>query len=908
MIRLTTRLLLGLSVISFCSAESAWTTKIVSLPLTFEPNPGQSQPKGEFRSRVGGADLLLSNKGATLLRGGATKLRLVAAGARQPSKVIGINPTGGTANYYVGDPSAWRSGIPTYAGVRFSNIYDGIDWVFRGNEKNIEYDFLVAPGADPARIEVEFRGAQSVTLSAAGELVITAAGLSMSQHRAVIYQVLDGHRTEIRGKYVLRGHNRVGFRVGPYNHAAELVIDPVLSYSAIIGGSGVEAATAIAVDNAGNTYVTGSTSSASNFSSTGFQSGANQENVAFVYKLNPTATSLLYSAFIGGSASYLPPGASAGSGVTVDSSGSVYVTGTTNAADFPTTANAFQAGFAQPQNPVQHGFVLSLNPTGTALRYSTYLRGGFGDYPTGIAVDGSGSAYVAGYTNSPNFPVTSGAYQSSIPSTNAGFITKLNADGTGLIYSTFLGGPGSSFDTMINAVAVDTSKNVYVAGFTQSSNFPTTSGSFEPAGSSAAGGYGFVTKINTTGTNLLYSTFITGGGVSAAGITVDSLGSAYISGSSNFLDYSGLVTYGPAHAPELFVLKLNPQGSSASYMTRLGGSVEAHGTGVAIDPSGNAYVGGWTTSSDFPLVNPVEASRIPDNVTPGAALAQFDSNGVLTFSSYLGGQDNGDKAFGVAADSNVGTIYIAGRAGSLNFPVTPGAAGKASGDGFDTFVAAVGISSNCTFSLQPTQASFPAAGGPGNVTVTAPGGCNWIASSPSPLGDDYGRSFRIGGPGQSVTPFKQNIQPARSTSISIAGWPFSISQASGCVYSLTASTATVSSQGGNINVTLNTGGGCPWALSTLPSWVQWLSVGPPDSAAQFVFAVNANSGAARSSTLSIAGIPFTINQAGGFSCNFTLGPQTSKVYNPGGTLDSFSIITLVFHARGVRLVITPGCT
>ncbi len=801
------------------------------------------------------------------------------------SKGTGIEKAERISNYYVGSQSNWHCNISNYARVKYAGVYSGIDWIVRGSGRDLEYDFVVAPGADPAAIRMEFAGANRIRSTHDGDLIIQGQDFELVQRRPLIYQDFQGTRKEVEGDFVVLSENRVAIRVGAYDPGQPLIIDPVLSYSTIIGGTGTDLANGIAVDSSGSAYVTGNTTSYSTFPGSGYRDSSAPESFAFVYKLNAAGSAISYSALIGGNSL----ANSTGMGIAVDSTGNAYATGWTTAVDFPVTQNAFQSGPAPPSTGSQHGFVLSLNATGSVLRYSTYLRGNFSDFPSAIKVDASSTVYVAGYTNSTNFPTTPGAFQTTAPSTTSGFVTKLNSTGTGLLFSTYLGGPGSSFSTSANGIAIDTSGNSYVVGTTQSSNFPTTPGAFETDTTGIASGFGFLTKLNNSGTGLVYSSLITGGLVSLNGVAVDSSGASYVAGTANFLNYSGLVSIGNHGAPDVLALELNPAGSAAVYMVTLRGSFEDHGTGVAIDSSGNTYISGWSNSTDFPQLSPVQASVPPSGVTPAVIAAKLDPTGALVYSTYLGGQNNGDKANGIAVDANA-IAYLAGRAGSVDFPTTPGAAGKTVGDGFDTFVAALSTTSGCTFSLTPSQASFSAAGGQNSVAVNTTAGCNWVATS-----SIYWIAVTSGASGTGAGTVDYSVQPnvdvARSASLSVAGLPFTISQANGCTYSLSAPSASVPSSGAQISVNLTTGGSCPWTISTLPSWIQSLSGGPPEGSFEFLFNVTSNTaGPARSVTLTIAGLSFVISQNGGFTCTFSINP-TSRSYGYLRTTDEIDLTT-----------------
>src|SRR5712675_1074542 len=585
------------------------------LPLQFEANRGQTQEDVRFLSRGPGYNLYLTAGEAVLVlakpdakaQEKSVALRMNLVGAARKPVVTGLDELPGKANYFIGkDRSKWRTDVPTYAKVRYENIYPGIDLVYYGNRRQLEYDFVLAPGADPKKIVLGFKGAKKLQIDAQGELVLHAPGGDIRQHKPVVYQDIDGVRHKIAGSYVRKGANRVGFKLAAYDATRPLVIDPVvLSYSTYLGGSGDNSGRSIAVDADGNAYVTGTASAGFPTTAGAFQPTGSGMSDAFVSKLNPAGSALVYSTYLGGS------GSDAASGISVDAAGNAYVAGGTISIDFPTTAGAFQATLAGSGN----AFVAKLDPTGSALVYSTYLggssAGALGDSASGIAVDAGGNAYVTGLTHSTNFPTTAGAFQTTFsdPSNTVdpdAFVTKLNPTGSALVYSTYLG--GSRFDSGAG-IAVDGAGNAYVTGATQSGNFPTTAGAFQTAFKSGSNVNSdvFVTKLDSTGSSLVYSTYLGGGSdESGAGIAVDSSGSAYVTGRTNSSDFP--TTPGVFQQPatpyglyDAFVSKVDPAGSSLVYSARLGGSSsDDTGSGIAVDAGGNAYVTGTTSSDDFP--------------------------------------------------------------------------------------------------------------------------------------------------------------------------------------------------------------------------------------------------------------------------------------------------------------------
>jgi hypothetical protein len=682
------------------------------LPLHFEANRGQTHKDVRFLSRGPGYSLYLTAGEAVLVlakpnpdskrdaRGTQARpdaparirsvaLRMGLEGAEPKPLASGLEELPGTANYFIGkDPAKWRTNVPTYAKVQYQNVYPGIDLVYYGNQRQLEYDFVLAPGADPKKIVLGFRGADKLEIDAQGELVLHAAGGDIHQHKPVIFQNIDGVRRDIAGGYIRKGASRVGFEIASYDTSRPLIIDPVLSYSTYLGGSGSggDTGNGIAVDADGNAYVTGYTTSLdfpttlNAFQSVSAPAGPN----AFVTKLNPTGTGLVYSTYLGGSDS------DAARSIAVDASGSAYVTGSTRSNDFPTTAGAFQPTFTAPAG-VANAFVTKLDPSGSTLVYSTYLGGSgvYGDFGSGIAVDSAGEAYVIGTTSSNDFP-TAAAFQPTLAggsrfgAQNA-FVTKLNSTGSALVYSTYLGGSSSRAPDSGYGIAVDVDGNAYVTGYTTSNNFPTTPGAFQPAisGPYFSGGIpqdAFVTKFDPAG-SVVYSTYLGGSyDDSGVGIAVDAAGNAYVTGgtaSSDFPTTAGV--FQPASSGGAFVTKLDPTGSALVYSTYLGGYSGAGSRGIAVDGNGNAYVAGQTILScgryscvsDFPTTPGAFQPTYGGGGSDGFVTKFNPTGSALVYSSYLGGS-GADYVSGVALDTS-GNAYVTGSTTSANFPTTVGA-------------------------------------------------------------------------------------------------------------------------------------------------------------------------------------------------------------------------------------------
>jgi hypothetical protein len=673
------------------------------LPLSFESNQGQSDAQVKFLSRGSGYTLFLTSSEAVLLlqpggpSGGGVKqqargridepvpsqnlnreddartqsavLRIRLVGANPAPELRGFDELPGKANYFIGnDPKKWRTDVPTYAKVKYHAVYRGVDLVYYGNQRQLEHDFIVAPGADPGLISLRIEGAKKLSLDSRGDLVLKTPNGEIRLQKPVIYQDVDGVRHEIAGGYRLEGKNQVGFAVATYDVTKALVVDPTLVYSTYLGGNGPDTGYGIAVDSAGNAYVTGSTDSTNFPTNNPFQGHAGNYD-AFVTKLSPTGDALVYSTYLGGGSGN---GIDIAKAIAVDSAGNAYVTGYTGSENFP-TKNPFQGA--------NHGsydaFVTKLSPDGSALVYSTYLGGGGRDIANGIVVDSAGNAYVTGQTYSTNFP-TQNPFQGVFGGYVDAFVTKLSPDGSTLVYSTYLGGSG--FDTGYG-IALDSAGHAYVTGATGSINFPTKN----PFQGVFAGSYydAFVTKLSPTGSALVYSTYLGGNGDDYGyGIAVDSARNTYVTGSTTSGNFPTKNPFQGAGAGNVdaFVTKLSATGNALVYSTYLGGGFPDYAYGIALDSSRNAYVTGYTKSTNFPTNHPFQPNHAFD-----AFVAKLSPTGsTLVYSSYLGGSSSSEIGYGIAVDS-ARNAYVTGYTHSTNFPTKNPFQGANAG-GYDAFV------------------------------------------------------------------------------------------------------------------------------------------------------------------------------------------------------------------------------
>jgi Beta-propeller repeat/RTX calcium-binding nonapeptide repeat (4 copies) len=665
-------------------------------PVSFEENRGQTDPRVRYLTRGTGYTLYLTEQEAVFSLSGAASesgapspsptppgaaLRMALAGTDSGLDPAGESPLPGVVSYFKGsNPEGWHPGIPTFARVRYRGIYPGTDLLFRGTREALEYDFLLAPGADPGRIALRFEGAEDLRIDRRGDLVITTAVGELVHRAPVVYQQVKGERQEITGAYRLYG-DQVGFALGSYDRARPLVIDPVvLRYSTFLGGVDEDQGLDIAVDPyTRHAYVTGTTDSTDFPTTPGpFDSTFNGSLDAFVTKLGPTGATLSYSTYLGGS------GQDEGRGIALDGAGGAYVTGSTASTDFPTTAGAFD----QTHNGEFDVFVTKLAPTGATLAYSTFLGGSRFDLGNGIAVDTSGAAYVTGVLAtvtevSTDFPTTPGAFDRTVNGGDA-FVAKLAPTGTALAYSTFLGGSSGESG---QGIAVDGAGAAYLVGLSASTDFPTTPAAFDQTHNGGSDSY--VTKLSPTGATLSYSTLLGGSaGDFGAGITVDAAGAAYVTGSTESTDFPTTPgAFDQTHNGEfdVFVTKLGPTGVTLAYSTLLGGSRFDFGNGIAVDAVRAAYVTGTTFEAvtDFPTT-PGAFDRTHNGHDDVFVTKLAPTGAGLAYSTYLG-DSSFDAGFGIAVDDAAAYVTGTTRVGT-DFPTTPGAFDRTFNGRFDAFV------------------------------------------------------------------------------------------------------------------------------------------------------------------------------------------------------------------------------
>ena len=675
--------------------------------------------------------------------------------------------------------------------------------------------------------------------------------------KPLAYQEINGKRVEVAVNYQVLASNlspqtsnpTYGFKVGDYDKSAPLIIDPIvvsLVYSSYIGGSDYDFGRRIAVDSWGSAYIIGETYS-TNFPLVNAIRGFGGYYDTFVTKIN-AAGSIVYSTYIGGKGGDEP------FGIAVDTLGCAYITGVTDSTDFP-TVNAYQFTLSGGYD----AFVTKINAAGNGILYSTYLGGSGGDAGLGIAVDSTGCAYITGDTLSTDFPPVN-AYQSTLRGVYDAFVTKINPAGSALVYSTYLGG---SNDEHGLGIAVDSSGYAYITGWTYSTDFPLVN----PLQSKFS--ETFVTKLNTTGNGIVYSTY-SGGSLAhlVHSIAVDSSGCAYITGETRSTD---LPLMNPIQSTlrggyDAFVTKINAAGNGLVYSTYLGGTGDDYGMGIAADSSGSAYITGQTNSTDFPLANAYQSTLKGGY---DAFVTKIDAFGGLVYSTYLGGS-GGDYGQGIAVDIS-GNAYVTGETASQDFPTMypfqPSNAG-----GSDAFVAKIyaQIIISCTYSLSSYSAFYPASGGSGSVYVTASDStCNWSAWSTSSWITNVSPSNGTGSGWVTYSVGVNNTGSARTGTMTIAGWTFTVNQAAPvtCTYSLSSYSASYPASGGSGSVYVTASDStCNWnAWSNASSWITNVSPSNGMGSGWVTYSVAANSGSARADTMTIAGQTFTVMQDGGGS-------------------------------------------
>lgn len=649
-----------------------------ALPLQFVANDGVAPADVALLAESPAGTLAFDRSGVAMTLAGGQSTYIQFHGA-ETTAVVGTDQAG-VVNRYVGAPESWRSGIPSYAGLRYQALYAGIDLVYEGRDGALKSTYFVAPQADPAQLRWSYRGATDVDVASNGDVQVALGSTTLTEAAPIAWQTIGGKQVPVEASYVVAGDGTISFALGSYNHAQPLVIDPMLRYSTYVGGSSDDWARAVATDNAGNVVITGYTYS------TTFpgRAGDKADTDVFITKLNAAGTAVLYSTLIGGGDS------EEGFSVAVDAAGNAWVTGYTRSENFA-LKNAISSTYSGGSTDT---FVVKVDTAGAVL-VSSYLGEESSDQGNDIAVDNStGNAYIGGY-----------AYAQF---GKAAMVAKLDAAGSNVMFKRFFGQAERGFDrgTTIESIAVNANGQVYATGTTNTIAFPLvnplqkTCGDYDSA-DDCNNTDAFVSVLNAAGTSLVYSTYL-GGSASdeGNGIALDKNGNIYLAGNTGSANFPTANAWQKSRAgadnfQDAFISKLTPNGDKLVYSTYFGGKDWEEARGIAVDQAGNAYVTGLTSSADMPLAAPVQ-NAIKGICIVGsnerscydAYVAHFNANGQLAFSSYLGGNYD-DSAEGIAVDA-AGNVYIAGHAESNNFPTTAGSyqPGKIAQD--DAFVAKFG--------------------------------------------------------------------------------------------------------------------------------------------------------------------------------------------------------------------------
>ena len=686
----------GLFAFGVLTAQAASTD--LRIPSHFEKNNGQWSADVKYLASLGQYRVTLTTAGVTVPVSADRSLRISFPGGAATPATEGREPLKATSNYFVGARQRWRSGVPQYRRVRYSEVYPGVDVDYYTTADQLEFDFVLRGGADPNRIRLRFTGADKLSVSQEGDLVVEAGGRQLRQLRPTVYQEIEENgnrvRRAIEGRYLLASNNEVRFALGAYDRSRTLVIDPVLVYSSYLGGTRVDTPVGIAVDSQGKAWVAGNTASTDlPVRGNPYRESKSENLDVFVARFNPTARgedSLEMVTYLGGAFS------DEVTAITISASGWIGITGTTGSFDFPVIGY-----FPYETNKgMKDVFVAMLSPTETGsaqLAYSTYLGGTDNEVANAIAFDANDSICVTGYTLSSDFALTANPLQ---PIRRGGydlFITKLDPSrppAEGLRYSTYLGTTTTEVGT---GIATDSAGMIYVAGYTMAPDFPLAG---VPYRETAPGrGDGFIVKLNPDlgfPDSLVYGTFFGGSGLDRiTGLRIDRTGAAVVTGYTDSDDLplsAGAFQYNCGGSVDAFVARLDlsrPGPQALLYSSYFGGAGTDIAYGLAIDGSNRVVLAGYTTSADLPLKGQVLPERSIGDVDFFVAWIDTAALGEssLLSSGVIGGTQT-DVAVGVAADSR-GRAYITGFTVSRNIPATSGAYAHSLYEMQDSFISVI---------------------------------------------------------------------------------------------------------------------------------------------------------------------------------------------------------------------------
>ena len=621
-------------------------------PLTFEENKGQVHTNAQFIAQSNSCKAHLSTNEIVFFlseQADDDGIHVQFKNANPRPQILRENELLERSNYLIGNnKNQWIIDIPHYTKVSYKDIYPGIDLVYHSNNSQLEYDLIVFQGSKLDSISLTFQGIKPLKLDKTGDLVLENKFGRLHQHRPIAYQIINGKKSFIESKYVLKSKYEVGFQIAPYDPTIPLIIDPTVVYISYIRGGFDDVVSHIAVDSDGNAYVTGRTNSLSiatgNAVQNTFKGGTSD---AFVTKFNSEGK-VVYSTYLGGSF------ADIGTTIAVDSSGNAYISGITSSSDFP-VFNSLQANYG---GGLSDAFIAKINPTGDALIFSSFLGGARTDVGSGIAVDADNNIYLTGFTDSADFPLQS-PLQNAIAGSSDIFVIKLQAVGDRLLYSTYIGGTDAENSF---GITIDSIGNAYVVGTTSSMDFPTSNPLQAKYGGGTEGA--FILKLSSEGNKLLFSTFI-GGSSSDFGkaIAIDAERNIYITGGTRSINFPLMNALQAAYggdAFDAFILKINATNNALIYSTFLGGRGLDFSEAISVDFAGNAIIAGSTNSTNFPIANPIANSIQATNAGQfDAFITKLNSLGnTLVYSTYLGGRKNAGGS-GIALDKN-NDAYIVG--------------------------------------------------------------------------------------------------------------------------------------------------------------------------------------------------------------------------------------------------------
>jgi len=671
-------------------------TSIQNLQLAFESNKGQSAREVQFISRALHYTVFLEAHEATIVFPGAglhsvPKQALVTKGVADTEFVslrllqsdrtavpLTEEPLLAEANYFLGsDPRRWRTHVPLFGRVHFRSVYKNVDVMYYGNEAQLEYDFVIRPGGDPQSIRFSLEGAHRTEIERSGNITMRVGEARFALRRPIAYQIVHAQKHRVPARFLPLGGGQFGIQVGNYDCRLPLIVDPALAYSTFLGGSDDEGIFGIGFDNEGNLYVAGETSSLDFPNKGAVQNHVGGNYDAFLSKLDPTGTRLIYSTYLGGSLY------DHAVGIQIDELGSAYIAGTTLSTDFPVknASQPFPGGEAD-------GFVTKLSPSGSELVFSTYLGGRGFDQVAALAIDHDNHVYVAGGTNSPDFPITSNAFEKDCDGgahtgfcIGDAFVTEFDASGQSMMYSTYLGGTGYDAAT---GLAVDEQGQAYVVGQASSSNFP-RSNAYQSSLSGPSDA--LVTKLNATGTDVVFSTFLGGSGFDGAtGLALDHRDRVYVTGTTNSMDFPLVRPFQSKNRggfTDGFIAKLDSQTSELIYSTYLGGTGFDVPLRIAVNGRDEASVVGFTSSTDFPTYNALNSFY--GGGAADAFVAMLDRSGrKLRFATYLGGSGD-DYGYGITIGRG-NSVWVGGSTSSKDFPIVNAFQPAYSGGPFDAFL------------------------------------------------------------------------------------------------------------------------------------------------------------------------------------------------------------------------------